>query len=281
MEDACVVKVVGTFIDFSLKSVSQKKRSSSVPAGRSINPYPSGGQQEYMSSLVDQINVLLGSSYYVVEKQFATSFESDKLGGGKDSELTSSTLSECCTGADGGHSETDSCNWPPTTASTDSHSFAHWDDLHNEPAHTAEKAMTQACDANGQRTFRGGLCEQGRLALTNGLTTLMLYDIPCRQTIDSIVDAINQHGFAGTYDYVYMPPLRGRRRRNSNNMGYAFVNFKQSQSAAEFLGVFQNYTFAHCGSSLKLTCSKLADCQGYDANLKKHAKMQGDCLRFF
>merc|ERR1712118_485791 len=58
------------------------------------------------------------------------------------------------------------------------------------------------------------------------ITTLMLCDIPCRQSIEQIIDAINMLGFEGRYDLVYRPAKRPTLRQN---MGYSFVNFNTVQ----------------------------------------------------
>jgi hypothetical protein len=114
------------------------------------------------------------------------------------------------------------------------------------------------------------------------ITTLMMCDIPCRQTIRKVIDAINNHGFSGTYDMVYMPPQKGfRRPKHSQNMGYAFVNFKLPEYALAFGQAFQNFTFPHCASS-KLSYCKPAHCQGYERNVEMHSKQRSSgCLLTF
>merc|ERR1719272_2290208 len=54
-------------------------------------------------------------------------------------------------------------------------------------------------------------------------TTMMICNIPCRVSQRTITEAIDQVGFAGTYDFVYLPDRR--RGRPSGNLGYAFVEF--------------------------------------------------------
>lgn len=106
---------------------------------------------------------------------------------------------------------------------------------------------------------------------TSPITTLMMYDIPFGLTLLEVVDVMNSLGFAGTYDFVYMPPSKGRSRNESNNIGYAFMNFKRPDFADAFLSTFQNYQFPNQDSA-KLTCTKPAHCQGYQANAEKHAR---------
>lgn len=114
------------------------------------------------------------------------------------------------------------------------------------------------------------------------ITTLMICDIPCRQTIQQVIDAINSHGFTGTYDLVYMPPQKGfRRPKQSQNMGYAFVNFKRPEYASAFEHIFKNFSFPNC-SSQKKSYAKPAHCQGYNENLEIHSKLRlSGCLLTF
>lgn len=100
----------------------------------------------------------------------------------------------------------------------------------------------------------------------------MMCDIPCRRNIQQIVDVIDSMGFAGTYDFVYMPPQKQFQcSRQSNNMGYAFVNFKTPVDAAAFWRVSQYFVFPQ-SSSKKVSYTKPAHCQGYDANVDMHEK---------
>jgi len=110
------------------------------------------------------------------------------------------------------------------------------------------------------------------------VTTLMICDIPCRQTVDQIIDAINHHGFTNTFDLVYMP---SKRPKYSQNMGYAFVNFKTAEHAMEFGKVFQNFRFPSCLSK-KLSYTKPARQQGYAENVNRYIKQRAvGCLVTF
>lgn len=58
-------------------------------------------------------------------------------------------------------------------------------------------------------------------------TTLMLRNIPCKVTIVRIREALDRLGMKELYDCVYLP----RNRCGASNLGYAFINFKNSTSA--------------------------------------------------
>lgn len=107
------------------------------------------------------------------------------------------------------------------------------------------------------------------------ITTLMICDIPCRQSVEQICEVINQQGFANAYNLVYMP---SKRPKYMQNMGYAFVNFKTAEQASAFAEVFKNFPFPNC-SSRKLSYTKPARHQGYEENLNRYTKQRAvGCL---
>jgi hypothetical protein len=109
------------------------------------------------------------------------------------------------------------------------------------------------------------------------VTTWMLCNLPCRITIEQLRDAFDSTGFRGTYDFVYMPSRTGTKRskKDTSNLGYAFVNFRKTHDATRFSFVFTGYHFNEAHSPKKVTL-KPALCQGYSANVallnstKKH-----------
>jgi len=100
------------------------------------------------------------------------------------------------------------------------------------------------------------------------VTTLMICGIPCRQSVDQIIEAINMTGFENTYNLLYVP---AKRPRISQNLGYAFVNFKTPEHAASFGQAFQNFCFPS-SLSTKLCHTKPACHQGYQENLSRYTK---------
>ena len=110
----------------------------------------------------------------------------------------------------------------------------------------------------------------------------MLCDIPCRMSINQVLDAINQVGFSRTYDLVYVPSRPGswrpKKTKSPQNMGYAFVNFTKPEFAAQFTIVFKDFAFPDSAST-KLTFTKPAHTQGYEAHLQMHMKQRwSGCL---
>ena len=114
------------------------------------------------------------------------------------------------------------------------------------------------------------------------ITTMMLCDIPCRQTIEKLIAAINAIGFADTYDLVYLPSHEARRKvKHMKNIGYAFVNFKSPEDAAAFSYAFEDMSFPSCLST-KRSYTKPANYQGFKINFERHSKMkQAGCFLTF
>lgn len=90
-------------------------------------------------------------------------------------------------------------------------------------------------------------------AVANGTTTVMMYDIPLQMSVEQVIDMINDHGFADTYNFVHMPSSTG---------GHVFINFKTAEFASDFLGIFQRCVYSH-GNSRNLICAKPIDGQCY------------------
>jgi len=92
-------------------------------------------------------------------------------------------------------------------------------------------------------------------------TTVMLCNIPCRVARSNIVNALEEGGFAGLYDFVYLPEGNGRRYRRNGNIGYCFINFRCSGDAQMFAKVFEDFQF-HGFLSTKRSTVKFANLQG-------------------
>jgi len=101
----------------------------------------------------------------------------------------------------------------------------------------------------------------GTESTTDPHTTMMITNIPCRYGQEAIEKAIDAVGFGGLYDFVYIPR---RRSTHEGNIGYAFVNFFNSEDADRFVNAFEGYQFPG-SKSLKKCTVKVAHQQGFDA----------------
>jgi hypothetical protein len=78
---------------------------------------------------------------------------------------------------------------------------------------------------------------------------------------------LDNMGFANTYDFIYVPTVRGWRKMRGN-LGYAFVNFVDEFHAKLFSRAIIGRRFDETGSS-KVTTVKPARIQGVEA-WRKH-----------
>jgi hypothetical protein len=90
--------------------------------------------------------------------------------------------------------------------------------------------------------------------------TLMMRNIPCCITAMHLAAIIDERGFAGSYDFLYLPSYpRG-------NLGYAFLDLKDASDAERFVDIFHGFQFP--GKSKKVCQIRPAELQGR-ANYQK------------
>jgi len=100
-------------------------------------------------------------------------------------------------------------------------------------------------------------------------TTLMINDLPYRLTsINKLVQALDDYGFGGTYDLVYIPPKQ-RAMRIKTDSAFCFVNFKAPKHAAAFVAKSDDLAAKGVANPF---CARRAKCQGYAENLKIHTQ---------
>ena len=105
----------------------------------------------------------------------------------------------------------------------------------------------------------GGYCE--------AVTTLMIKNIPNKFNQATLLAEIDDLGFAGKYDFFYMP----MDLVNKCNVGYAFINFVSASDCAAFSLVLTDYRF-RTFRSRKLGASVPAHIQGFDNNVRHFSK---------
>jgi len=69
-------------------------------------------------------------------------------------------------------------------------------------------------------------------------TTVMLRNIPNRYTQGLLLSMLDDRGFAGRYDFVYLP----MDFRNGVNLGYAFVNLLTHEDALKLMKTFEGFS---------------------------------------
>jgi hypothetical protein len=91
-------------------------------------------------------------------------------------------------------------------------------------------------------------------------TTLMIRNIPNHYTQRQLINELDDLGFKGTFDFLYIPLDKG----TMSNVGYAFVNFVEPEWADRCMTAFQNYRFKR---HRKIAAVSVAHIQGLEANL--------------
>lgn len=103
--------------------------------------------------------------------------------------------------------------------------------------------------------------------LEDGITTLMVRNLPRDLIQQSLLEELDRVGFAGVYDFVYMPCSFEARETK----GYAFINFTTHTAALAFASSWQrSRRFSPDGVLPPLNISAAA-VQGLEANTQKWA----------
>lgn len=95
-----------------------------------------------------------------------------------------------------------------------------------------------------------------------GEVTWMMRNIPKKLTRRALLNEINSNGFAGTYDFVYLPMESNDSRVNR---GYAFINLVGLAHAAAFKACYEGRQLDQY-SSRKFISILPAVLQGFEAN---------------
>lgn len=96
-------------------------------------------------------------------------------------------------------------------------------------------------------------------------TTVMLRNVPKSLTTEKLMDLLNDAGFEGCYDLVYLP----RDFKTKVGLGYAFVNLNSAARAGSFFESFQGF------STWGVQSDKVCDVawsvlQGIDENVERY-----------
>jgi len=100
---------------------------------------------------------------------------------------------------------------------------------------------------------------------TRRLTTIMMKNIPNNMSRDQLLDVINAEGFAGLYDFVYLPI----DFKTSVGLGYSFINFEDPEVADRFRFHFQGFSW---DSQSKKVCKAVwsESLQGREAHIERY-----------
>mmetsp|Transcript_46192 Transcript_46192/g.123746 ORF Transcript_46192/g.123746 Transcript_46192/m.123746 type:complete len:581 (+) Transcript_46192:61-1803(+) len=135
------------------------------------------------------------------------------------------------------------------------------DELEFQPHHATSVPRTVALGAR-----HGDLAAAGEAEEQDGVTTIMLRNVPCRYTQGSLLRELDALGFADAYDFFYLP----MDMRNKTSVGYAFINFLEPRSADVFLDRMQRHRFERYPSD-KIPLVSPAHVQGLRRNVAHFA----------
>lgn len=97
--------------------------------------------------------------------------------------------------------------------------------------------------------------------------TVMMRNIPNKYTQRMLIDEINEAGFDGAYDFLYLPI----DKESNANKGYAFLNFLRPDLAYAFKLAYDGKQMAQFKSS-KIVSVAPATIQGFDANYEHFSR---------
>jgi len=107
----------------------------------------------------------------------------------------------------------------------------------------------------------------------NNATTAMIRNIPNRYTAEEMLAELLSTGFKGTFDFFYLPMDFVTKK----NKGYGFVNFRSSETAVRFIGIFHGLRLPRYATEKALEVVPAVQ-QGYEANIAQHVRREARVL---
>eukprot|EP00928_Gymnodinium_smaydae_P054615 TRINITY_DN3835_c0_g1_i1.p1 TRINITY_DN3835_c0_g1~~TRINITY_DN3835_c0_g1_i1.p1 ORF type:complete len:248 (-),score=39.82 TRINITY_DN3835_c0_g1_i1:196-939(-) len=112
-------------------------------------------------------------------------------------------------------------------------------------------------------------------SIQEGMTTLMLTDLPYALPLADLRDELELLGFSHSYDYIFYP-----REKKQHFRGYCFINFVSTAEAQRFARVFVDHKF-ELSPSPKPSNVSISRTQGLQENLAKIKAGAADSDNFF
>lgn len=102
--------------------------------------------------------------------------------------------------------------------------------------HEDESETVETADPSLAQSHRGEAADAEKTedGANSRITTVMLRNIPNQYKRDVLRERIEQKGFGGLFDFLYLPIDRNSGR----NMGYAFINFRTPEACYRFFKAF-------------------------------------------
>merc|ERR1719507_2532145 len=124
---------------------------------------------------------------------------------------------------------------------------------------------TEGCQSCCETLTKPGTPTPSRRTVEQEFTTLMIRNLPHDLTQMDLIAELDENGFEGAYDFLYMPSnfCSGRGK------GYAFVNFTQQAAAHRFVSEWHKGLRFGAGRDRGGLSISAAAVQGREANIKK------------
>ncbi|CAK9029825.1 unnamed protein product [Durusdinium trenchii] len=142
----------------------------------------------------------------------------------------------------------------------------------NENAANAQWERSQWCGKRHELVpKKANLKEQFEKGETKLETTLMLRNVPNAYDRETLMEELDSVGFEGLFNFLYLPIDSATK----NNVGYAFVNFKDESSCRDCKKRMDGYFFKGQPYNRKRAAIvSVAHLQGLAANLEHYSRTQ-------
>lgn len=129
------------------------------------------------------------------------------------------------------------------------------------------EALAQYCSGAVSSSSRASRANAVVSAPASACTTTMLRNLPVEYNRDMLMGLLDAEGFAGLYDFVYLP----MDFRGDICFGYGFINFVEPDVAARFWDHFQGFSRWACPSSDKVAEVSWSDpLQGLEDHIERY-----------
>lgn len=103
-------------------------------------------------------------------------------------------------------------------------------------ADSSTSSLNSACDDDADVEEKGAALQSAKPP--QPLTTVMMRNMPIEYTREMLITLMNNQGFHGKYDFIYLPV----DFTTSETNGYAFINFVTPAEAQRFQDHFQGFS---------------------------------------
>jgi len=130
------------------------------------------------------------------------------------------------------------------------------------------RRLVSGLSAGGEKNAEDPLLRLSESSTLAGFdqTTLMLRNIPNVYTLDSLLELLDQQGFQGRYNFVYLPI----DFRTCVNLGYAFVNCVSDAYATDLMESLHGFSNWVCETQKVCNVSWAHPHQGLEEHIERY-----------